>query len=210
MLGRQVLGPLDRLIHRPPSPDQAVYSLVERQNILAEEVKNRMRMSQAKQARYYNYHRKYVQFQPGDLVWLKTHPLSSASNKFSAKLVPKWEGPAEIKSKIGPINYTVCWGNPPKTVVINVVNLKHYYGCSPPMPLTGGYVGAGGLCSTATQEGDIYKAVDKMLIWLFIYISAVIIVSLFVLPRRVLWTLFLLSRVPQQCARESLFRHGIS
>ncbi|KAI2644984.1 Retrovirus-related Pol polyprotein from transposon 17.6 [Labeo rohita] len=29
MLGRQVLGPLERLIHRPPSPDQAAYSLVE-------------------------------------------------------------------------------------------------------------------------------------------------------------------------------------
>ncbi|KAL0151249.1 hypothetical protein M9458_053440 [Cirrhinus mrigala] len=43
MLGRQVLGPLERLIHRPPSPDQAAYSL------------SRMRMSQAKQAKYYNY-----------------------------------------------------------------------------------------------------------------------------------------------------------
>ncbi|KAL0146720.1 hypothetical protein M9458_058060, partial [Cirrhinus mrigala] len=42
MQGRQVLGPLERLIHRPPSPDQAAYSLVERQNIMAEEVKSRM------------------------------------------------------------------------------------------------------------------------------------------------------------------------
>ncbi|KAL0150103.1 hypothetical protein M9458_054530, partial [Cirrhinus mrigala] len=134
MLGRQVLGPLERLIHRPPSPDQAAYSLVERQNIMAEEIKSRMRMSQAKQAKYYNYRRKNAQFQPGDLVWLKTHPLSSASNKFSAKLAPKWEGPAEIKSKTGPINYTVCWGNPPETDVINVVNLKRYYGCLPPTP----------------------------------------------------------------------------
>ncbi|KAL0151927.1 hypothetical protein M9458_052779, partial [Cirrhinus mrigala] len=125
MLGRQVLG---------PSPDQPAYSLVERQNIMVEEVKSRMRMSQAKQAKYYNYSRKNAQFQPGDLVWLKTHPLSSASNKFSAKLAPKWEGPAEIKSKTGPINYTVCWGNPPKTDVINVVNLKQYYGRLPPTP----------------------------------------------------------------------------
>ncbi len=144
MLGRQVLGPLERLIHRPPSPDQAAYSLVERQNFMAEEVKNRMRMSQAKQARYYNYRRKNVQFLPGDLVLLKTHPLSSASNKFSAKLAPKWEGPAEIKSKTGPINYTVCWGNPPKTDVMNVVNLKRYYGRSPPTPLAGGGGGGGG------------------------------------------------------------------
>ncbi|KAL0153434.1 hypothetical protein M9458_051272, partial [Cirrhinus mrigala] len=37
MLGRQLLGPLERLIHRPPSPDQAAYTLVERQNVMAEE-----------------------------------------------------------------------------------------------------------------------------------------------------------------------------
>ncbi|RXN10846.1 Transposon Ty3-I Gag-Pol [Labeo rohita] len=64
MLGRQVLEPLERLIHRPPSPDQAAYSLVERQNIMAEEVKS----------------------------------------------------------------------NPPKTDVINVVNLKRYYGRLPLTP----------------------------------------------------------------------------
>lgn len=55
MLGRQIQGPLKRLIHRPPSPDQAAYSLVERQDIIIEEVRNRMRMCQVKQARYYNY-----------------------------------------------------------------------------------------------------------------------------------------------------------
>ncbi len=107
-----------------------------------------MRMSQAKQARYYNYRRKNVQFQPGDLVWLNAHPLSSASNKFSAKLAPKWEGPAEIKSKTEPVNYTVCWDNPPKTDVMNVVNLKRYYGRSPPTPLAG--VGGIYVCSMAT------------------------------------------------------------
>lgn len=146
MLGRSVLGPLERLIHRPPSPDKTAYALMEGQNIIAEEVKQRMRMSQAKQARYYNYRRKNVQFQSGDLVWLKTHLLSNAYNKFSAKLVPKWEGPAEVKSRTGPVNYKVYWGNPPKTDVINVVNMKRYYGRSPPMPVAGGR----DLCSTAT------------------------------------------------------------
>lgn len=82
-----------------------------------------MRMSQAKQARYYNCSRKNAQFQTGNLVQIKTHPLSSSSSKFSGKLAPKWEGPAEIKSKTGPINYTVCWSNPPRTDVFNVVNL---------------------------------------------------------------------------------------
>ncbi|KAL0146751.1 hypothetical protein M9458_058091 [Cirrhinus mrigala] len=44
----------------------------------------------------------------------------------------------EIKSKTGPINYSVCWGNPHKTDGINVVNLKRYHGRSPQTPLAGG------------------------------------------------------------------------
>lgn len=107
MLGRQLLGPLERLILKPPTPDQTSYNLLERQNIIAEEVKQRVGVQQARQARYYNSRRKDAQFQPGDLVWIKTHPLSSASNKFSAKLEPKWEGPAEIIKKMWPINYSL-------------------------------------------------------------------------------------------------------
>lgn len=87
-----------------------------------------------------------MQFQPGDLDWFKNHPLSKASNIFSAKLVLKWEGPVEIKSKTGPINYTVCWGNPRKTDVFNVVNLKRYYRRSPQTLSAGG----GDLCGAIT------------------------------------------------------------
>lgn len=53
-LGRQLHGLLERLIFRPPAPDQASYHLLERQNIMAEEVKSRMKVQQARQARYYN------------------------------------------------------------------------------------------------------------------------------------------------------------
>ncbi|RXN06212.1 collagen triple helix repeat containing [Labeo rohita] len=38
MLGRQLHGPLERLIHRPPTPDQPSYNLLDRQKIMAEEV----------------------------------------------------------------------------------------------------------------------------------------------------------------------------
>ncbi|RXN36895.1 reverse ribonuclease integrase [Labeo rohita] len=96
MLGRQIYGPLERLIHIHPSPEQAAYTVLERQHLLQQEVVRRMRMSQAKQAKYYNIRRKDVQFQLGDLVWLKTHPLSNAANKFTSKLAPKWEGPGII------------------------------------------------------------------------------------------------------------------
>ncbi len=101
MLGRQLHGPLERLVHRPTAPDQPSYNVLERQNFMAEEVKSRMKVQQARQARYYNTRRKDAQFHSGDLVWIRTHPLSSASNKYSAKLAPKWEGPAEIIKKWG-------------------------------------------------------------------------------------------------------------
>lgn len=146
MLGRQLQGPLERLIHKPPTPDQTAYNLVERQTKMAEEVKCRVDVQKGKQTRYYNYRRKDVQFQPGDLVWIRTHPLSSASDEYSAKLVPKWEGPAEVIKRMGPINYTIHWGNPPKTDNFNMVNLKCWYSCSPLMPMAGG----GDLCSNAT------------------------------------------------------------
>lgn len=107
--GRLLKGPLQRLLHRPPPPmpEQTTDPLVERQEEMAEEVKHKMGLHQARQARFYNTLRKDVHFHPGDLVWLRTHPLSRATDKFSAKLAPKWEGPAEIIKKLGSVNYTV-------------------------------------------------------------------------------------------------------
>lgn len=58
MLGRQLHGPLERLILKPPTPDQASYNLVERQKTMAEEVKHRVGVQQSRQARYYNARRK--------------------------------------------------------------------------------------------------------------------------------------------------------
>lgn len=139
MVGRQIHGPLERLIHLPPSPEQASYTVLDRQHYLQQEVVQRMRMNQAKQAKYYNLKRKDVQFKVGDLVWLKTHPLSSAVSKFTSKLAPKWEGPGVITKRKGPINYSVSWGDPPRTDCFNVVNLKRFYGrSSSEMPAGGG------------------------------------------------------------------------
>ncbi|KAL1251054.1 hypothetical protein QQF64_018850 [Cirrhinus molitorella] len=80
-----------------------------------------------KQARYYNARRKFVQFQEGDLVWVRAHPVSKADTFFSSKLAPKWEGPVKIK-KLGPVNYLVEWGSGEKMDNVNVVNLKQYFG----------------------------------------------------------------------------------
>lgn len=131
-LGRNILGPLQRLIHKPPSPEQlGSYNLVERQRKMAEEVKRRVGLHQARQARYYNQRRKDAHFLPGNLVWVRTHPLSKATDKFTAKLAPRWEGPAKVLQRLGPVNYRVGWGDPQKEDTVHVVNLKTHHGLSP-------------------------------------------------------------------------------
>ncbi|XP_011313547.1 nascent polypeptide-associated complex subunit alpha, muscle-specific form-like, partial [Fopius arisanus] len=59
-----------------------------------------MRESSDKQAHHYNLRRRDVEFQEGDLVLRRTHPLSNAAKHFSAALVPPFEGPFMINRKI--------------------------------------------------------------------------------------------------------------
>ena len=127
-LARALKGPLERLIATAPSPQQSPYQLLERQQGIAKEVKQRMGVCQARQAKYYNAHRRSAPFLQGDLVWVRTHPLSKASDHFSAKLAPKWSGPTTVL-RLGLLNYRVQWNDQPQKVdTINVVNLKPYYG----------------------------------------------------------------------------------
>lgn len=138
-LGRPLQGPLERLINYSPNPSQFSYSIIERQQLLAEEVKRSVRKAQLRQARYYNTHRRDVHFQVGDLVWVRAHPLSKASDYFSSKLAPRWSGPARVKMKLGPVNYRVRWIHPDdKEDTVNVVNLKPFWGTLPMWPLAGG------------------------------------------------------------------------
>uniref|UniRef100_A0A3P9JM97 Integrase catalytic domain-containing protein n=1 Tax=Oryzias latipes TaxID=8090 RepID=A0A3P9JM97_ORYLA len=127
-LGRTIHGPLERLIQKPPSPDQrSAYTLVERQQRMAEEVKRRMGLHQARQAKYYNNRRRDAHFLSGDLVWVRSHPLSKATDKFTAKLAPRWEGPAKVIRKLGPVNYKVGMGDPRREDVVHIVHLKKYH-----------------------------------------------------------------------------------
>ncbi|MGH0130068.1 UNVERIFIED_CONTAM: hypothetical protein FKN15_040805 [Acipenser sinensis] len=131
-LGRVIKGPLDRLIGKAPSPNDSRYSLLERQMQLGQLVKQRIKVAQGRQAKNYNSRRREVVFQEGDLVWVRSHPVSEAIAFYSAKLAPKWSGPAMIKRKLGPVNYQVKWvDRPEKVETINVVNLKPYFGVSP-------------------------------------------------------------------------------
>ncbi len=49
-------------------------------------MKKNVERAQDKQKRYYDLHRKQAHFQVGDVVWVRTHPLSRADEGFMAKL----------------------------------------------------------------------------------------------------------------------------
>uniref|UniRef100_A0A3P9HTM5 Gypsy retrotransposon integrase-like protein 1 n=1 Tax=Oryzias latipes TaxID=8090 RepID=A0A3P9HTM5_ORYLA len=144
-LGRSLKGPLERLIHQRPAldPQQPQYSLLERQHQIAQEVRQRVGMFKHRQARYYNTHRRYAQFHVGDLVWVRTHPQSKASDKFSSKLAPRWSGPATVTKILGPVNYRLKWQEPDRLDTVHVSNIKPYFGQLSPSPPAGGGGGGG-------------------------------------------------------------------
>ncbi len=128
-LGRKLKGPLERLIRNPPNPDHMAYITVERQSELIEQVKEKTSQAQERQARYYNRRRKLESFEEGDLVWIRTHPLSRASNAYMAKLAPKWRGPAKVLKRLNNVNYQVVMLDDSKQVeTFHVEKMKKFYG----------------------------------------------------------------------------------
>uniref|UniRef100_A0A673JMS7 Integrase catalytic domain-containing protein n=1 Tax=Sinocyclocheilus rhinocerous TaxID=307959 RepID=A0A673JMS7_9TELE len=127
-LGRKLKGPLERAIHRPPDPDSPAYPVLERQKEQIRTVQRNVERAQAKQRRYYDLRRRYAHYQIGDLVWVRTHPLSRASDGFMAKLAVKWKGPAKIVKCLGPVNCSVEFiYDPDRVDTFHVQNLKPFY-----------------------------------------------------------------------------------
>ncbi|KAL6483236.1 hypothetical protein MHYP_G00081080 [Metynnis hypsauchen] len=104
-LGRWIKDPLERLIQHAPTPPMAAYNTLHNHMSLLREVERHVGMARSRKVRYYNVHRRCVQFAVGDLVWIRTHPLSDTTAKFSAKLTPRWKGPAKVEKQLGPNNY---------------------------------------------------------------------------------------------------------
>lgn len=129
-LGRKLKGPLERALQHPPDPDHVSYSTLERQLQLINLVKNNIEKAQNHQRKYYNQRRKNQEFSEGDLVWVRSHPLSKADDAFMAKLSPRWKGPAKIVKRLGPVNYRVSLISDPTVIdTYHVQNLKICHGC---------------------------------------------------------------------------------
>ncbi len=84
------------------------YDVISHIQQLQSQVKESCRKAQHRQLRNYNKKRRDSTFKIKDRVWLRNLPQSSAQNKFSAKLAPKWKGPYRVLKSLGPLNYHIA------------------------------------------------------------------------------------------------------
>ena len=111
LLGKELSAPLDIVLNRKSEKALSLdYSKVAERNALKLKnivdycSENRMIASE-EQKFHYDKNRKDVEFHVGDLVWLKTHHLSSAAAKFTAGFAPKRDGPFRIMEKYSKNTY---------------------------------------------------------------------------------------------------------
>uniref|UniRef100_A0A671L2F5 Integrase catalytic domain-containing protein n=1 Tax=Sinocyclocheilus anshuiensis TaxID=1608454 RepID=A0A671L2F5_9TELE len=84
--------------------------------------------SHEKQKRHYDLRRRPVEYAPGDLVRLKTHPRSDAAANFAAKLAPLYGGPYQIMQRLSEVNYRLASVDGAQDLgVVHVVNLQPFH-----------------------------------------------------------------------------------
>lgn len=94
-----------------------------------EKVKRRARVHQARHAKLCIPLTEAAPFQQGNLVCARTHPSSKATHNTFIELAPKWEGPANINNKSGPVN-RIGWDNP-HYGNFNINDFVWFYGVLP-------------------------------------------------------------------------------
>jgi hypothetical protein len=93
-----------------------------------ESVLTKLRRAGAKVIERYNEGRRQAEFRVGDLVLLRVHPISSRSQRCSAKLDLKWTVPLKIARFVSPV--TVLLANSDTGVIIrraHVSQLKRHF-----------------------------------------------------------------------------------
>ncbi len=77
------------------------------------------------QKKYYDEKHSDICFTEGDLVLIRTHHHSKASEGITSKLLPKWEGPYKILKSLSPVSYLIKT-NQRRPVVFHIKDLKVY------------------------------------------------------------------------------------
>lgn len=92
------------------------------------EARETLDVARLQQAAQYDKGRRDVQFQVGDLVLRRTHPLSNASKGFAASLANRWDGPFRITEKVSPLSYRLARLHGTQQYgPIHVSDLKRYF-----------------------------------------------------------------------------------
>ena len=72
-----------------------------------DDVRKRLDTAHSKSKVRYNLRRRPVSFAVGESVYVKNHALSDATNHFTAKFAPNFNGPFVIKRKLSPVTYEI-------------------------------------------------------------------------------------------------------
>ena len=83
--------------------------LVQRTNETIQKIRARMLTSQSRQASYANLKRRGIEFQVGDLVFLRVSPLRGVKRfGVRSRLSPRFYGPFEILERVGEVAYRLA------------------------------------------------------------------------------------------------------
>lgn len=92
------------------------------------EARENLDVARMQQAEQYNQGRRDLQFEVGDFVLRRTHPLSDAARGFAASLANRWEGPFSVREKCSPLTYKlVHCESSEETGPVHVTDLKRFF-----------------------------------------------------------------------------------
>ncbi|CAG7832806.1 unnamed protein product [Allacma fusca] len=130
-LGREIALPIDRRLHSGKStednPQAIAAELPKKLKEITEYVQICIERAHQKEKFDYDKHHRQVKFKVGDKVWVRNHPISSAEEKKTAKLYPKWIGPYIIMDILTPVSYKLHISDRRVLESQHVHNLKPYY-----------------------------------------------------------------------------------
>lgn len=102
-LRRQLEGEMEIT---PRQPEEWL-SRMRRLKTLRQVFTQSLKEAQIRQAHYYNLRHRDREFEVGNLVLRKSHPLSNASKRFSAALAKPFDGPFAITRKVSRTRYEI-------------------------------------------------------------------------------------------------------